>query len=454
MTETTHHSETITTSTQPSPRAPRALLLTVQRQRQSDAQHAASCLELKRLAHTLGLDVVGVESQKRTEPSRRTYVGSGRLREVAALTGGRGVVLSFGEVPEPAPGEGAPPGTSSVDLVLVNDTLEPRLHRDLERALGVEVLDRTGVILEIFELRAQTREARLEVEIARLRYELPRLRDDTTQQGRRGGGGRGERGHTVVAMGKARVRARIAALEAELEATRVGERTRRRRRQAVFQVALVGYTNAGKSSLMRALTGSEVLVEDKLFASLGTTARQLSPPASPAVVVSDTVGFIQALPHELVASFRSTLEEARDAQLVWLVLDASDPSWPEHLEVTRETLASIKVDATKQRVLFNKVDRLDEEARAALRLAWPQACLTSAHDLEQVAELRATILGVQALGFLEETLWVPFEQGSLKAEIYAQAHVHGEVHDGRGTTMSVRAEEAWLNRWRARLPRR
>jgi GTP-binding protein HflX len=179
----------------------------------------------------------------------------------------------------------------------------------------------------------------------------------------------------VIALGKERIRERIAQLEAELEMVRRTFRARKKqRKEEVYLVALVGYTNAGKSSLMRGMSGSEVLVEDKLFATLGTTARQLEPPASPPVVLSDTVGFIQDLPHELVASFRSTLEEAADADLILLVLDASDPNWREHLEVTRETLGTIDVDERRVRIVFNKCDALEERvARADPRCASARA---------------------------------------------------------------------------------
>lgn len=438
-------------------RTPRTLIVTVQPQLRSDAEQESSVSELMRLARTLGLDVVGTQSQKRTTPSPSTYVGPGRLKEIAALTGGPGTIPSYG-------GSGGEEKDENdvylndiepldVDLVLVNDTLGPRLHRALEHAFGKEVLDRTGLILEIFEQRARTREAKLEIEIARLNYELPRLRDSRSMRRREGGGGgRGGQGDTVIALGKERIRERIAQLEAELEMVRRTFRARKKqRKEEVYLVALVGYTNAGKSSLMRGMSGSEVLVEDKLFATLGTTARQLEPPASPPVVLSDTVGFIQDLPHELVASFRSTLEEAADADLILLVLDASDPNWREHLEVTRETLGTIDVDERRVRIVFNKCDALEERARLSLRALWPRAIQTSAHEGEALLALREQILDVQARGLCEEHMLLPYTRGELRAEIFSQARVLEEEHSEWGTRFTLAASEGNLDRWRSML---
>jgi GTP-binding protein HflX len=204
---------------------------------------------------------------------------------------------------------------------LVDGELSPRQQRALELALETEVLDRTAVILRIFELRAQTQRARLEVEIANIAYALPRQRDDESVRDKQGGGaGRGERGHTATTLAKQQLRERLARLRKELLALQEIDDHRRGARgaQRPARVALVGYTNAGKSSLMRALTTSRGLVEDKLFATLSVTTRALVPETRPQIVLSDTVGFIQRLPHELVASFRATLDEARDAELVLL----------------------------------------------------------------------------------------------------------------------------------------
>jgi GTP-binding protein HflX len=440
------------------PGAPRALLLTPQIQTQTDEEHERATEELGRLATTLGLEVVGVETQKLERLSPATYVGSGRLREIAERTGGKGEPPKFGSTPEADVSEDeeeagdADESAPTIDLVVTLHALDARLLHTLEYALGVEVLDRVGLILEIFERRARTNQARVELEIARLRYELPRLRRATKKRGRTGGGGgRGERGNTAAAMGRERIRMRIDQLEGELEGMRKGEKTRRSRRERIYQVALVGYTNAGKSSLMRGLTGSGVYVQDELFATLGTTARRLDPPVSPPLVVSDTVGFIQDLPHELVSSFHSTLAEAADADLVLHVLDASSPSWPQHMAVTREALETVGVEADRVQLVFNKCDQLHADQRAELRDAHPDAWQTSAHDEGELGGLRASILGAQREGFSEETLRVPWALGAVRAEIFDAAHVLEERHDEEGSWLRVRADARDLERWRKRL---
>ncbi len=422
----------------------RALILAVQPQLRTDAEHEASCQELEALARTLGFDVVEVRSQKRTRLSLDTYVGGGVLERLAQELGGPGVDATFSQT-------WAREHDCPVDIVLVNDALSPKLGRTLERALDVEILDRAAVILEIFERRARTRQARLEVEIARLHYELPRLRDDTTKRGREGGGGRGERGDKLVALGKRRLRMRITALEAELDALQGASQMRKRGRQEIYQVALVGYTNAGKSSLMRGLTGNDVLVEDQLFATLDTTVRQMSPKTSPAIVVTDTVGFIQDLPHELVASFRSTLEEAQDADLLLLVLDASDPTWSAHLDVTSTTLTELGVDPSRIQIVFNKCDRLSEPERLGLQTGHPRAILTSAHDPRALASLHRSVLEIQERGLCEEFLGLPHGSGALRAEVFAHARVLEERHNLWGTVLRVRASSEHLERWHRQL---
>ena len=254
---------------------PRAIVLAVQLPPQSDTDVAVSLSELEQLASGLGIRVVHTAIQKRATRTSPTLVGEGKLQELASLTGGVHAIA---------------------EMLLVDGELSPGQQRNLELALGVEVLDRTAVILRIFEQRAQTREARLEVEIARLQYETPRVRDDHAADDREGGGGRGGKGHTNVELAKQRNRERLAELRRELAEVQASAATRRMRRKDALRVALVGYTNAGKSSLMRALSGSDVLVEDKLFATLGTTVRSLSPETTPPILVSDTVGFIKNLP--------------------------------------------------------------------------------------------------------------------------------------------------------------
>ncbi len=238
------------------------------------------------------------------------------------------------------------------------------------------MLDRTGVIVEIFHRHANTREAKLQVEMARLKYVAPRMRESSAGGGRQQGPGAGE---STLDLDRRKIRDRLSELQDQLEAVQRDGDQRRAARRDQLRVALVGYTNAGKSSLMRALTGSQVLVEDKLFATLDTTVRILQPETRPRVLVSDTVGFIKQLPHDLVASFRSTLTEALEASLLLFVVDASDPTYEAQLEVSRSVLREIGADAVPSRLVLNKMDRVDAAGRAALMEKHPDAILLSAH---------------------------------------------------------------------------
>ena len=285
--------------------------------------------------------------------------------------------------------------------MLVDHDLTPTQQRNLEKATGADVLDRTSVILEIFHRHAKTREARLQVEIARLRYLAPRLREGGGGGDRvRGGvGGKGA-GESALELDRRRIRDRIAELKHELSRIEGGAKTRRERRSELPTVALVGYTNAGKSSLMRALTSTEVYVADKLFATLDTTVRRLVPPTEPPILVTDTVGFIKKLPHDLVASFRSTLDEAGDADLLLHVVDAGDPAHADQLAVTREVLAEIGADSGRRRGCCStrsiastrptreKLDRSLSERAPAVGEA-PRRCRRAARPADRALHRRA-----------------------------------------------------------------
>ena len=396
-----------------------------------DTGPGPSGAELLRLADTLGLEIVGHASAGRGRRAPSTVIGPGRLAELTE------------QLAEPAP-----PG---FDAVLVDAQLTPRQQLHLEQALGHPVWDRTDVILRIFEQRAQTREARLEVELARLRHDLPRMRQERGADDRRGGGGRGERGHTNVELAKMRARDRIAQLNTELEELHGRDDDRRSRRSDAWLVTLAGYTNAGKSTLMRSLSGADVLAEDKLFATLGTTVRQLDPPASPPILVSDTVGFIQNLPHELVASFRSTLEQARAADLLLVVVDAADPEREAQYACVLETLNEVLSEEREVLQVFNKVDALDDNERAALAERFPEAELVSARDPASVARLRARIESIRAHSLEQATVHIPWRDAALVGELRASATVLAEDHDEQGTLFRVQAASSSLARW-SRMP--
>jgi len=448
---------------------PRAVLLGVQLPGVADAELASSLDELARLGKTLGLEIAGRVTQRRSRLASAAVVGPGKLRELAEWTGGSGVVppgaprakpragaLESDESPaerEPeAGGEGAPVAARRASIVLVDHELTPSQARNLERASGARVLDRSAVILAIFQRHARSREARLQVEIARLSYEAPRLRESGGGRDREGGGigGRGV-GESALELDRRKVRDRIAELRAELAAIERESGTRRKRRGEQSTVALVGYTNAGKSSWMRALTGSGVLVADELFATLDTTVRALQPESLPRILVSDTVGFIKKLPHDLVASFRSTLEEAREGDLLLHVVDASDPALPAQVDVTLAVLAEIGADRNPRWLLLNKADRLELATRERLAREWPDALLLSARDPADVARLRARIVAYFQRDMVEAELFVPYARQRVVGEAHACAEVLAATHDEHGTRLRLRATPEVLARLRGAL---
>ncbi|HEU4732246.1 MAG TPA: GTPase HflX [Kofleriaceae bacterium] len=528
---------------------PTAVVVAVQLPDVSDAELASSIAELERLAKTLGLEPVGRLTQRRARLASGLVLGEGKLKELAAWTGGSGVVPAYskpgrrkpddrgepegdegdegdesdsdledeagegrdgrderatavgpdgepdrradagpaapdaraeapssdapgGSAASRAGGEPAASGTSRATagaatapegagdedappratVVLVDHDLTPTQQRNLERATGADVLDRTSVILEIFHRHAHTREARLQVEIARLKYLAPRLREGSGGGDRvRGGiGGKGA-GESALELDRRRIRDRIAELRHELSQIEGGSRTQRARRSDLPTVALVGYTNAGKSSLMRALTSTEVYVADKLFATLDTTVRRLQPPTEPPILVSDTVGFIKKLPHDLVASFRSTLDEAGDADLLLHVVDASDPAHADQIAVTREVLHDIGADVVPTWILLNKIDRVDPETRAALVDRYPTALLLSAKDKRDVTALHDRLVE-QFAGKLEDAeLDVPWTAQRLVHQIHERATVLGEEHHDLGTRLKIRAPSRIVSELRAAL---
>jgi GTP-binding protein HflX len=337
-------------------------------------------------------------------------------------------------------------------VVLVDHELTPTQQRNLERATEVDVLDRTSVILEIFHRHAHTREARLQVEIAKLRYLAPRLRESGGGGDRvRGGvGGKGA-GESTLELDRRRIRDRIAELKEELAMIEGGAGVRRTRRRDLPTVALVGYTNAGKSSLMRALTGREIYVADKLFATLDTTVRALAPRTEPPILVSDTVGFIKKLPHDLVASFRSTLDEANNADLLLHVVDAADPAHEAQLAVTRAVLAEIGAAEAPAWLILNKIDRVDEAGRAALAERYPDAVQLSAKDPADIVRLRELLIAKFAGELEEADLDVPYAAHRLVHQIHERCSVLGEEHHDAGTRLHVRAPATIIAELRAAI---
>jgi len=452
---------------------PPAVVVAVQLPGVTDGELESSIMELERLAKTLGLDPVARIVQRRAKLASGVVLGEGKLVELASWTGGTGEIPKYvrpgskqadaaaaalddadeeDEAEEPYADAPAAKPTQRAKVVLVDHDLTPTQQHNLETATGVDVLDRTAVIVEIFHRHAKTREARLQVEVARLRYLAPRLRAAGGGGDRvRGGiGGKGA-GESALELDRRRIRDRIAELRDELARIGGGSKTRRERRSDLPTVALVGYTNAGKSSLMRALTSSEVYVADKLFATLDTTVRRLVPPTEPPILVSDTVGFIKKLPHDLVASFRSTLEEAAEADLLLHVVDASDPAHADQLAVTREVLREIEADHAPSWLLLNKIDRVDAAGREALADHYPDAIQLSAKASADVAALRERLIEHFG-GKLEEALLeVPWTHQRMVHAIHERTTVLAEEHDEDGTKLRVRAPATVLDSLRAEL---
>ncbi len=426
-----------------------AIVAAVQLPKVSDVEFEASLAELRDLAKTLGFEIVATFTQKRSSFDSTAYMGTGKREEIRTFVDS-----------EPAPGAfekplHADPEAGRIEAIFVDHEISPSQARNLEKEVGCEVVDRTMVILEIFHRHATSRAARAQVEIARLGYMAPRLREAAKLAGpqgrqRSGTGGRGA-GESHTELDRRKIRDQIAALQQEIiamDAERKTQRARRQERKGGANVALVGYTNAGKSTLMRALTGSDVLVENKLFATLDTTVRALQPESRPRVLLSDTVGFIKNLPHGLVASFKSTLEEALDASLLLHVIDASDPGFERQLAVTDKVLAEIGAQDVPRLRIFNKIDNVDNRGDAAaqaaretaLRAAYPDCIVMSARRADDVALLREAIVGFFRQDLVEAELFLPWSAQQQRGAIFASCEVLEERADEKGAFLRVRGD--------------
>jgi len=437
-----------------------------------------SLQELSRLVTTLGYNIVGTVTQKRSSNRSGSLLGEGKLRELAEWTGGNGFVSSGPEIklsraaqkrayenpdleeaiedePKTLGGYTSPlteDQRESAQIVIVDSELSPSQIRNLESAVGVTVLDRTGVIIEIFNRHSNTRAARLQVEIARLTYLAPRLRETggSEDRGTGGIGGKGA-GESRLELDKRRIRDKIKELNNELQSIGDQYEVRRARREKEACVALVGYTNAGKSSLMRAMTGSEVLVANKLFATLDTTIRALYPPSQPRILISDTVGFIKKLPHDLVASFKSTLDEALNASLLLFVVDASDPSFHSQLKVTQTVLDEVGATETPRFIVLNKKDRLSESQVQSLQKEFPEAIMISTFEKQDLKMLRDILLQFFEKDMIDENIFIPYTAKGLVGEVREKMRVMDESYDEQGVTFKVRSTDSRLSKVKDKL---
>ncbi|OUR80984.1 GTPase HflX [Colwellia psychrerythraea] len=423
-----------------------------------------SLAELARLVTTLGFKVVGTQSQKQSSTKKVNVLGLGKLAEIAHLTGNQGEVEDIEEVEDLSvdeqtddiefivnssdiPSDNLP--FACADVVVFDCDLSPSQLRNVENQLGVEVFDRTGIIIEIFSRHARTKTAKLQVEIARLNYVAPRLRETSCgDKERQMGKGAGE---TTLELNRRKVRDQLAELKRELVSVQHEMKGRRTQRSELFCVALVGYTNAGKSSMMRAITGSDVEGENKLFATLDTTVRALFPITQPRILVSDTVGFIKKLPHDLVASFHSTLAEAHDASLLLYVVDASDPSFRSQLDVVHGVLEEVGVEDSKKLLVLNKSDQLSIEQQQALMEEFPEAMMTSARNPADVSKLHKYIVGVAQNEMIEEEIIVPYTANGIIGEIRSRMSVTKEEYENSHIKLTVRSNAIDLARLKKRM---
>jgi GTPase len=402
--------------------------------RHSDGWSASESLdELQRLVDTAGAVVVGRETQTRPTPERATYIGSGKVQEVEEMRRH----LEF-------------------DLVVFDGELTPMQQRNLEKEINCQVLDRTAVILDIFAQRARTREARLQVELAQQNYRLPRLTGKGVELSRLGGGiGTRGPGETKLETDRRHIRDRIASLKQELEEIRAHRVRLRadRAANAVPVVALAGYTNAGKSTLHRALSGSDVLAEDRLFATLDATTRRVDPAEGETYLLVDTVGFIHHLPHFLVAAFRSTLEEVAEADLILHVVDTCHPKRAEQMQTVHEVLAELGAGEKPTMIVYNKADQvapieLDHLVRGTEGSVAIAAALGQNLDGLQKAVQQA----LQSRREVVETV-IPYAKSSWAAWAHERGRVLAEEHREDGTYIKVELEKGLAGRLKAGLER-
>ena len=388
-----------------------------------------SLAELARLANTAGLDVVGQTYQNFDRPFSATYIGPGKVEEVKVLA-----------------------ADLEANVIIFDDELSPRHQRELEKLFGEEtkVLDRTALILDIFALHARTKEGQLQVELAQLEYRLPRLTRMWTHLARQAGGraggssgGVGVRGpgETQLEVDRQEIGRKISRIKDQLDAVRAHrERHRAKRQQTELQVvAIVGYTNAGKSTLLNRMTKADVLSADMLFATLDPTTRKTDLPGGREVLLTDTVGFIQKLPTQIVAAFRATLEEIADADMLLHVVDATHPNAAAQIEAVEDTLALLELDHLPLVVALNKVDQLDsaEDPITALGITEPAVCV-SALTGQGIDDLLQLIETTALLSFAPLRVMLPYKRGDLLSLFHERGQVEHEEHGGDGVVVDGR----------------
>lgn len=374
--------------------------------------------ELKQLADTAGATVIKKFIQKRPKPDPAFFIGKGKVQELALYA-----------------------QQENIDLCIFDDELSPAQQRNIESVMGIRILDRTALILDIFAQRARTNEGKLQVELAQLQYTLPRIMGKGLMLSRLGGGiGTRGPGETKLEVDRRRIRDRIAFIKDQIEKVKAVRSLHRskRKKNNVFEVSLVGYTNAGKSTLLNTLTNSDIYAKDQLFATLDPTTRQLTLPNKQEIIITDTVGFIQRLPHQLIAAFRSTLEVVTEADLLVHVIDVSHELYKEQAAAVHEVLKEIGAETKPVITVYNKIDKLPPDSKLTDRLALEEdtVCISAAKklNLETLQQMIESHLKSKAV---EVTLCIPYAETAKAAQLHETANVLEQEYTENGAVMKV-----------------
>lgn len=374
--------------------------------------------ELKQLADTAGATVIKKFIQKRPKPDPAFFIGRGKVQELALYA-----------------------QQENIDLCIFDDELSPAQQRNIESVMGIRILDRTALILDIFAQRARTNEGKLQVELAQLQYTLPRIMGKGLMLSRLGGGiGTRGPGETKLEVDRRRIRDRIAFIKDQIEKVKAVRSLHRskRKKNNVFEVSLVGYTNAGKSTLLNTLTNSDIYAKDQLFATLDPTTRQLTLPNKQEIIITDTVGFIQRLPHQLIAAFRSTLEVVTEADLLVHVIDVSHELYKEQAAAVHEVLKEIGAETKPVITVYNKIDKLPPDSKLTDRLALEEdtVCISAAKklNLEALQQMIESHIKSKAV---EVTLCIPYAETAKAAQLHETANVLEQEYTENGAVMKV-----------------
>lgn len=397
--------------------AKKVFLLAVHLKRDKVEVALNSLSEIDSLARSLDLNVIGQTYQTRVAPDSKSYLGQGKLLEVKEII-----------------------QTEKVDLVLIDHDLSPNQGKFIENILGCMVWDRTQLILEIFAGHARTPESQSQVELAQMKYMLPRLVGMWAHLDREKGGIGASRGtgEKQINIDRTLIRKRIHRLETFLQKVEKERQVQSKNRSSCFQVGIVGYTNAGKTSLMNKLTEEKLLSQDKLFATLESTTRVLRGNHNPEILISDTVGFIRNLPHNLVASFRSTLSVVREADVILHVLDASNENIEQHIQTTEEVLQHIEAQKIPQIIVMNKMDQVEDNLDTMiLKKTYPDACFISTFDDESVEGLKVRIEDFFKQHMVVRNLILPYKNSDLIAKLYELGHVQDLKYEEEGINVGL-----------------